>query len=50
MYVFSKEVIKNGNTFVCFVKKDKFVPKYEEGKKGKAWDNSECKKKVIEGL
>ena len=28
MYVFSKEGIKHGSIFICFVKKDKFVLKY----------------------
>ena len=36
-HIFSKEGIGNGIIFVCFVKKDKFVLKYQEGRK-KTWD------------
>ena len=50
MYVFSKEGIKNGSIFVCWVKKDKFVLMYQKGKKKDFGTNSEGKKKVVEGL
>ena len=43
MYVFSKEGKKNRETSVGFVKKDKFVLKYQKERK-KNGTNSECKK------